>query len=155
MILDACFEFRHREAAELCERAIKSEGKFAELYFHAGKHRLLQKPPQAEQAEASLLIAVRLKPTFAAAYRLLGDACINMGREKRACRYLRRAVELDSTDYVAWALLSYANALLRRDEEAIHALGMAIRHTKMHVPSDLLQRLAGDLIPPTGGKVEL
>lgn len=155
MIVDACLEFRHQEVAELCEKAIESEGKFAELYFHAGKHRLLQKPPLAEQAEALLLEAVQIEPTFAAAYRLLGDACITMTRYNCACKYLEKATGLDPTDNVAWTLLALANAVLRRNEEAIRALGMAIRHTRRHIPSDLLQRLAGDLIPPPDGKIEL
>lgn len=71
-----------------------------------------------EQAAASFLEAIRLKPDFGDAYFGLGHAYFDLKRWQESIKALERAVEIDPKDVEAYAMMGQAYSNLRRDSEA-------------------------------------
>lgn len=70
-----------------------------------------------EQAAASFLEAIRLKPDFGDAYFGLGHAYFDLKRWQDSIKALERAVEIDPKDVEAYAMMGQAYSNLRRDGE--------------------------------------
>lgn len=71
-----------------------------------------------EQAAASFLEAIRLKPDFGDAYYGLGHAYFDLKRWQESIKALERAVEIDPKDVEAYAMMGQAYSNLRRDTQA-------------------------------------
>ena len=71
-----------------------------------------------EQAAASFLQAIRLKPDFGDAYYGLGHAYFDLKRWQESIKALERAVEIDPKDVEAYAMMGEAYSNLRRDRNA-------------------------------------
>lgn len=71
-----------------------------------------------EQAAASFLQAIRLKPDFGDAYYGLGHAYFDLKRWQESIKALERAVEIDPKDAEAYAMMGEAYSNLRRDRNA-------------------------------------
>ena len=68
-----------------------------------------------EQAAASFLQAIRLKPDFGDAYYGLGHAYFDLKRWQESIKALERAVEIDPKDVEAYAMMGEAYSNLGRD----------------------------------------
>ena len=67
-----------------------------------------------EQAAASFLQAIRLKPDFGDAYYGLGHAYFDLKRWQESIKALERAVEINPKDMEAYAMMGHAYSNLRR-----------------------------------------
>ena len=90
--------------------------KEAKRYYKSGVK--LGRAGLLEQAAASFLQAIRLKPDFGDAYYGLGHAYFDLKRWQESIKALERAVEINPKDMEAYAMMGHAYFNLRRDTNA-------------------------------------
>lgn len=76
-----------------------------------------------EQAAASFLLAIRLKPDYGDAYYGLGHAYFDLKRWKESIEALEQAVRINPKDTEAYAMLGEAYSMLHRDTGALSPAG--------------------------------
>jgi protein involved in polysaccharide export with SLBB domain len=94
----------------------KEASKEAKRYYKTGVK--FGRAGSFEQAAASFLEAIRLKPDFGDAYFGLGHAYFDLKRWQESIKALERAVEIDPKDTEAFAMMGEAYSNLRRDRNA-------------------------------------
>lgn len=95
------------EALNACNKALELDNQNAS--FHALKARVLLARKEYSLAISANTTAIKLNPTFAAAYCGLGDSFAYEGRYQEALNYFDKAILLSPNDPQLWAFYTYGS----------------------------------------------
>ena len=102
------------------ERALETDDQNALFYFMKARVQLARK--EYTSALTGVRLAMKLNPTFAAAYCGMGDSLAYLGRYDEAMPYFERAVTISPNDPQRWAFFSYGALALVFNRDYAKAL---------------------------------